>query len=162
MSIESENARLRAELAELQRRVGAIRQPPSHEEANAKSAAFARADSVARLFGDKASAPLPTESAMAYRKRLVHRFKHHSPRFANESFDQPLSDASMGLVEDIIYSDAAGVAKDTSDGKLVSIQERDVAGRLITKYMGDPFAWMQAYMGTGHRGYINLRTPGKS
>jgi hypothetical protein len=114
VSTESATARLRAELAELQRRVGAIRQPPSYEEANAKSAAFARADSVARLFGDKASAPLPTESAMAYRKRLVHRFKHHSPRFANESFDQPLSDASMGLVEDIIYSDAAGVAGSAS------------------------------------------------
>jgi hypothetical protein len=48
MSIEAENAQLRVQLAELKRMVGAIRQPPSYEEANAKSAAFARADSIAR------------------------------------------------------------------------------------------------------------------
>jgi colicin import membrane protein len=113
------------------------------------------------LFGDKASAPLPTESSLAYRKRLVHRFKQHSPRFANERLDQPLSDASMRAVEDVIYADAAGAAKENSWGKLVPVEERDAAGRLITRFMGDPDVWMNAFKGVGCRTAIIAPTPGK-
>ena len=121
MSIETENAQMRAQIAELQRVVGAIRQPPSYAEADIKGAAQLRADAVAQLFGVKASPPLPTESALAYRGRLLNWFKQHSPRFKDEYFSN-YSNASMAVAEDIIYADAAKAAKgDLNDGKLVPV-----------------------------------------
>jgi hypothetical protein len=162
MSIESDNAQLRAQIAELTRKVETLRRPTSYDERDALASAQVRADGVAQLFGTKASPPLTGESPMRYRARLLNRFKQHSPRFKDEHFDY-YSDASMSVAEDVIYADATKAAKgDLNNGGLVPVQSRDEAGRLVTRFAGDPLAWMSAFMTTGHRGYINRPTPGKS
>lgn len=155
MSIEAENAALRVQLAELKRMVGAIRQPPSHEESDAKASAYARADAVSQLFGTKATPPLTGESPLRYRARLLNRFKKYSPRFKNEIFDY-YGDAAMTTAEEVIFADAARAARgDLDNGKLVPVVERDAAGRLITKFAGDPLSWMTTFMTGGRRGHIN-------
>jgi hypothetical protein len=161
MSIETENEQLRAQLAELRRKVDTLRRPVSYDERDAIAAAQVRADAVAQLFGTRAAPPLTGESPMRYRARLLNRFKAHSPRFKDEHFDY-YSDASMSVAEDIVFADASKAARgDLNNGGLVPVESRDAAGRLITKFAGDPLSWMSAFMSNGARGFINRPTPGK-
>jgi hypothetical protein len=161
MSIETENEQLRAQLAELKRKVDTLRRPASYAEKDAIAAAQLRADSIAQLFGTRAAPPLTGENPMRYRARLLNRFKQHSPRFQDEHFDH-YSEAAMGVAEDVIFADASRAARgDLNNGGLVPVESRDAAGRLITKFAGDPLSWMTAFMGNGARGFINRPTPGK-
>jgi hypothetical protein len=146
---------LRAEVAQLTRQVETLRRPTSYSEKDAISTAHVRADAVAQLFGERASQHLPGESPMRYRARLLNRFKQYSPRFQDELFDF-YGDAAMTTAEEVIFADASKAALgDLNNGKLVPVQERDAAGRLVTKFAGDPMSWMQAFMSNGRRGYIS-------
>jgi hypothetical protein len=151
------DAELRAQIAELTKVVRTLTVETPPEERDVLAATQARADAVAAQFGEQASAPIPGESALAYRKRQLNRFKKHSPRFKDEKFDF-LTGAPLAATEDIIYADAMAAARSTSDsstiGRLIPLQKRDSAGRLITEFAGDPLAWMQSFMSGGQRGSI--------
>ncbi len=152
-----EAAELRAQLAELTKIVKHLTVETTAEDRDLLAAAQSRADAVAGMFGNKVDAPMSGETPLAYRKRLLNRFKKHSARFKDEKFDFH-NGATLAAVEDIIYNDAITAARSPDEtsvaGRLIPLQERDSAGRLITKFAGDPLSWMLPFMSGGRRGTV--------
>jgi len=154
-----------AEVADLRRQLAAMSAhfvPVTIEERNALAAAQARADGIAGLFGTRALPPIPGEKPIEYRRRLAGEFKQHSTRFKDKSLAS-LDGDMLGIMEDQIYADAASAARSPDRagavGVLIPIREPDEAGRIITRYTGDPLAWMQHFMTGGQSGRI-IRNPG--
>jgi hypothetical protein len=120
------------------------------------AAAQRRADAVACLHGDTAPDPRPGESVLGYRKRLLERFKKHSPDYVAVSVGAYYDSATIGLIEDRIYADAerAAVRSDNS-GTLRPVVTREF-GRLITTFHGDVGAFLEPFSQThGQRVKIN-------
>ncbi len=114
-------------------------QPLSNDDRDALSAAQARADSLAQMYGDSVTAPLHGESPLAYRKRLVEKFKKHSAEFKETRLDS-IEGPAFDLIEDRIYADAATASMASSnikEGQLIPVVTRDQSGRMITEYRGD-------------------------
>ena len=152
-----ENDALRQQIAEMDKRLSAMSRPLSHEDRDALSRAQARADQVAQMFGDHASPPLSGESPIAYRKRLAAKFQKHSASMKDVRLDS-LDGAAFDLMEERIYADAQSVARSptvAAPGRLMPIRETDSAGRTITKFTGDPMAWMGSFMTPGMVTKIN-------
>lgn len=146
-------------IADLERQIATMSarfQPLTMEERDALARAQARADGVAGLFGRRASAPIPGETSLDYRRRLANEFKQHSPKFREKSLASVDHDW-LGMAEEQIYNDAAAAARSSDRagaGMLIPIQERDEAGRTITRWTGDNMAWMQVFMSPGRVGKI--------
>jgi hypothetical protein len=150
-------------IADLQRQLAeqaaAIKQMTTEVPANERDAlarAQARADSVAAMFGDRVRAPIPGETALAYRLAQLKRFQPHSEKFKESRLDS-LDAATIDPIEDIIYADAVSAAKRPAlarPGLLMEIVRPDAAGRQIKTYVGDPMAWMAPYMSQGASGRI--------
>ncbi len=143
----------------LQQRVDRLTAPQPAAERDALATAQARADSVAAHFGGQVSAPILGETPLAYRKRVLLGFQRHSPRFKNTQLG-PLDSPSLSLVEDHVYADAVAAAKKPPPGVMREVSERDAAGRLISRFYGDPSAWMDTFMSSGVSARIN-RSAGK-
>jgi hypothetical protein len=147
---DMEIAHLRRELEYTRQRVSELTREQTPAERNQIAAAMARADSVARLFGETASAPIPGEREMDYRRRLLETYKRHSSRFANTDLSR-LDSSAVAPIEDHVYSDAEAAARTGAGipaGTLVPVVER-VNGRDVTRYVGDPAAWMSPFMTEG-------------
>ena len=88
------------------------------------------------------------ETSVDYRKRLLSRFQKHSPTFKDTrltAFDS----ATLAAVEDRVYADALSSARapgDATPGMLIPFEERDRAGRIITRYHGDIAAFMEPFI----------------
>jgi colicin import membrane protein len=123
----------------LERRVAnLIRERPASEIA-ALEAAQHRADSVGAMVGDRVSSPTPGETVVDYRKRMLKHIAQHSPRFRAARFDG-LEGPILGLIEDEVYHDAASSFQSraaATPGQVFAVEERDRAGRVITKFHGD-------------------------
>jgi 8-oxo-dGTP pyrophosphatase MutT (NUDIX family) len=139
-----ENADLKAKLEAMNARITSLTTPLSVSDRDALSAAQARWDSVAQMFGESVPAPLHGESPIAYRQRLASKFQKHSDKFKGirlDSLDGPVFDT----IEDQIRQDAQAYARSpevSPTGKLIPIVRRDEAGRQITEYSGDMDAWL--------------------
>jgi hypothetical protein len=156
------NAEMRAQIAALQSQITSVTKPLSHADRDALSAAQARGDFVAQMFGDSVNAPLYGESPIAYRKRLAEKFKIHSPEFKVAKLDS-LEGSSFDLVESKIYADAQAAALEPATanaGRLIPIVRRDSAGREITTYTGDMDAWMNNFKSTGATVKFNRQAKG--
>ena len=143
-----ENVDLKTRLAALETSIKGLTTEVPASERDALAAAQSRADSVAAMFGERASAPIPGERPVDYRKRLLARYQRHSPRFKDSRFDS-LDAAMLQPIEEIVYADAVTAAKSPDAaraGVLLAVEHRDSAGRTITTYNGDPMAWMQHFM----------------
>lgn len=144
-SMERENAELRRQIADLQRRLG----PMPEQERNEIAAAQARADAVAAKFGmPGATQPVPGETGIQFRKRLLAGFQKHSPAYRQANIQQISDPAVLSAAEEIVYNDAARAALDPASyrpGELHAIGERDPSGRMVTRYVGDNMAWMQFF-----------------
>jgi 8-oxo-dGTP pyrophosphatase MutT (NUDIX family) len=139
-----ENADLKAQLKAMNERITSLTTPLSVSDRDALSAAQARWDSVAQMFGDSVPAPLHGESPLAYRQRLAAKFQKHSDKFKGIRLDS-LDGVVFDTVEEQIRMDAQTVARSPAaspDGKLIPIVRRDEAGRQITEYSGDMNAWL--------------------
>jgi 8-oxo-dGTP pyrophosphatase MutT (NUDIX family) len=139
-----ENADLKAKIEAMNARITSLTTPLSVSDRDQLSAAQARWDSVAQMFGEQASAPLHGESPIAYRKRLAAKYQKHSPGFKAIRFDS-IDDDSFAAIEEQIRADAQAYAKSPSvmpAGRLVPIVRHDAAGRKITEYTGDMNAWL--------------------
>lgn len=135
-------AGMAAEIAALNAKLA----PLSHADRDLLSAAQARADSVAQMFGDSAHAPLFGESPIAYRKRLAEKFKAHSASFKDVKLDS-LDGPAFDVIESKIYADAQAAAISPSSGtagRLMPIVTRE-NGREITRYTGDSSVWMAPF-----------------
>jgi hypothetical protein len=152
------DADLKAQLAAMQATLAGLATERAPEEANAISAAQARADAIAAQFGDKVPPPIAGETSLAYRRRLVKRFQAHSPRFKDEKLDG-LAAGPLSAIEDIVYADAQAAARDPKTGpgvgRLIPHKSIDSAGRTITEFSGDPMAWMGQFMTSGRNGKFN-------
>jgi len=154
MSESLEINRLRSQIAALGRKLDT---PMPAAERDALAVAQARADSVEAKFGTTALPPVPGETSIQYRKRMLAHFQKHSPAYRNmraEMVDATMLDA----VESQVYADAAAHATDPANykpGELRAIQERDAAGRLVTKWVGDWHAAFGAFCSGGQVGKIN-------
>jgi hypothetical protein len=146
-ALRQENNDLKARLAAVEGMVAHLTRETPAEERNALAQAQARADGVAGLFGERAAAPMPGESSADYRRRLVAKFKQHSPKFAETDLSR-LDAAVLGPIEDIIYNDAASAARNptrAAHGVVIPITTRE-NGRDVTRFTGDPLGWMAPFM----------------
>jgi chemotaxis protein histidine kinase CheA len=107
-----------------------------------------KAERVYQAFGDSAGAPpaLRGESVDGYQRRLLGRFKDHSPRW--KAKDLAKLDASvLDIAEEQIYADAMSAAlhpTDIPEGTMRRIEKKDNAGRTHASYVGDErAAWSQ-------------------
>ncbi len=103
------------------------------------SEAQMRAERAYQCFGRRADAPMQSEGAMAYRKRLVRGMVLHSPIFKDADLDVLVSDTKLfEKAEQQIYADAAEAAKrGPTDGR----QEKRVTidpetGHRVTTFLG--------------------------
>lgn len=97
-----------------------------------------KADSVARAFGDSAAAPVAGESVLAYRKRMIAKFKDHSPEWKGIPLEA-ISDAVIDVAERQIYADAATAARSpnlTVGAGLREVVTRSRAGHEISNFVG--------------------------
>ncbi|HUB48353.1 MAG TPA: hypothetical protein VMB73_25535 [Acetobacteraceae bacterium] len=142
----SEAAELRAQIAALQRKLNT---PMPEAERNEIAAAQARADAVAVKFGlPGATQPIPGETGIQFRKRLLGTFKKYSPEYKSANVEMIGDPAVLKAAEETIYKDAAAAALDSSSyppNTLRPIRERDESGRMVTRYVGDNMAWMRLF-----------------
>ena len=153
---------LKAKYAKLESMVKGIVAETPGEDRDRLAATQARADAVCAMFGDRAPSPIPGEAVLDYRKRLLKRLAPHSAPFKNSRFEF-LDDAQVTMTEDRVYADAANSARSVNDarpGVLVPYEERDRAGRTITKFAGDIGAFLASFViSEPITGHIN-RKPG--
>lgn len=145
------DAEIRAKIARLEARLARATRPVSREERDAMAAAQARCDSVAQMFGLKAEPPLAGEHLDSYRRRLVAPLQKYSKRWEKTSLDRAPDD-TFSNIEEQIYADAQAAAKldgAPEAGRLVPVRSVDAAGRTITKFYGDPNAWMAPFKARG-------------
>jgi hypothetical protein len=164
-----ENAALREKLARMEADMrdmrGALREITREtpaEERDALAMAQARADAAMAMFGERAPAPVPGETSLAYRKRLLTRLQKHSPAFKDTSFTSA-DNALLTAAENQIFADAQTSAKNVAEGRpgvLVPVVSTDYAGRQITRFVGDNAAWMSFFQRGGQRGKINRNLRG--
>jgi hypothetical protein len=96
-----------------------------------------KGDSLARAFGDSAPAPTLGESCLAYRRRLVGKFKEHSPAW--KSVDMAaISDAALDVVEQQVFADAQTASRNpaTVTGGLREIKRTGPGGHQISEFVG--------------------------
>lgn len=146
----------------LEKRVANVRREQSGEEAAALTAAQNRADSVLAQLGGRASPPIAGETPLEYRRRMLRDIAQYTPQFKNSRFGS-LDAGMVEVIEPRVYADAANAAyaaADATPGVLIPFEERDVSGRVITKFHGDIAAFLAPFTLSGQSGRIN-RFPGK-
>lgn len=156
------DADMQAKIAALQAQLMAVTVPMSASDRDELSKAQSRADGIAQMFGDSVNAPLFGESPIAYRKRLVEKFKQHSAEFKVARLDS-LDGSAFDLVEAKIYADAQAAALSPAaetTGRLIPMVRRDSAGREITTYAGDMNAWMGNFKAAGTTVKFNRNSQG--
>jgi hypothetical protein len=115
------------------------------EEEAAMCDAQAKADSVFASFGKSASRPLNGESLINYRKRMLRGLQGYSDAYKHVNINSIKDEALLALAEKQIFADAVAASRASAHvgaGQLVEINEKDRAGRTITKFRGDMEAWL--------------------
>ena len=132
-----------AKIAEMEKRLNDVYSEPTIEDRNAIAEVRSRADSIYQaLTGQTASAPIPGESPIAYRKRLVDGLRKFSDRMKDVRVDS-LTGEAFAVVEDRIYTDALAATRSEAivpAGTLRAITRND-NGHIRTDYIGDSAAW---------------------
>lgn len=145
--LQQQNHYLQQRLAAAEQRIASLTREQSVAERDEISATMTRWDTVAALFGETASRPVPGESAVQYRRRQLENFKRHSPRFRAADLSR-LDSSAIAPVESEIVRDAEHAAFSgvgLPPGKLVARTVRE-NGRDVIKFTGDPMGWMSEFM----------------
>jgi hypothetical protein len=122
-----------------------------------------RAEPIFQAFGDSNGAPffLNGESETDYRIRLLDPFKQYSSRYRDSDLSKIADAAVFESVESSIYEAARASLADRGRrfklGVLNPQHIRDAAGRVITKWNGDPMAAWNAFCPPPR--YARLLTP---
>jgi hypothetical protein len=107
--------------------------------------AQAKADSVLSSFGKSASRPLKGEGLMSYRKRLLRGLQAYSDSYKSVNLAGIKDVQILNIAEKTIFADALMAARSPSmfgSDQLIEINEKDRAGRTITKFKGAMEAWL--------------------
>ena len=115
------------------------------EEEAAMCDAQAKADSVFASFGKSASRPLKGEGLMSYRKRLLRGLQAYSDSYKTVNLASIKDAQILSIAEKTIFADALMAARSPSmfgADQLIEINEKDRAGRTITKFKGAMEAWL--------------------
>jgi hypothetical protein len=132
------------------------------EDRSQFTAAQAKADRVARAYGDADGAPpfMNGESRRGYRIRLLSPFLKHSKVYKDVDPNNVQDETAFTAMEDAIYADAAVALRDPATfkpGELRAIVTRDQSGREITKYIGqDGACWDRFNPPIRHVGRFNV------
>jgi len=115
------------------------------EEEAAMCDAQAKADSVYASFGKSASRPLKGEGLLSYRKRLLRGLQAYSDSYKSVNLASIKDAQLLNIAEKQIFNDALMAARSPSmfgADQLIEINEKDRAGRTITKFKGAMEAWL--------------------
>jgi colicin import membrane protein len=112
------------------------------EDFHAAREAQARVDEIYSAFGDHAPAPrvLEGEGPLSYRQRAANDLKKHSPDWKDVDV-RTLPLPAFEIAERKIHADALREARAPTNipaGQQVERIERDITGRHITRFFGDP------------------------
>jgi 8-oxo-dGTP pyrophosphatase MutT (NUDIX family) len=146
----ADNAKLRAQLDALSRRMPRILSDADHAQ---MAEAQATADHVYSAFGDAAPRPLQGESLLAYRRRLAGKMQAHSAAWKGISLGE-LPAPALAVAERQIYADALTAARTPADlpaDQLREVITVDETGRRIKSFVGQPRAWLQDFACTRRR-----------
>lgn len=141
---------LAARLAQIEARI------PAHlsdAELSAMSELQARADTVYAAFGDSAPRPLQGESTLGYRKRLAKGVQAHSAAWKDVDLSA-LPENVISVAEGAIYADAMTAARNPAGLEADTLRElkaRDVTGRVVSTFVGEPRAWMSSFTANRRR-----------
>jgi hypothetical protein len=143
----------------LERRVARATAPVTHAEQRALDAAQARHDSVAaHVGGPMASAATMGETPLEYRRRLLAPHAARDPRFTHSRVSV-MDSATLGMIEAQVYGAAIERARTANTpGTLREVQERDAAGRLISRYYGDIGVAFGTFMQHGITGRVTWKS----
>lgn len=149
---------------ELMAEIALLKKQPSHDDANAISAAFHRADSTYQMLGERAPMHMPGETPTNYRRRLADGLRKHSQQWSSESIPDSLPNVAFKIIEDAIYNDAVTAAKsstfnDSASGRLREVTEQQF-GKTKTTFVGDPRAAWIPFMPAVQR-FSRMPTPQK-
>jgi hypothetical protein len=161
--IQRNNERLQRQLDRAEVEIAHLRgrRDMTGADAEALDAARVRADGIAAMHGERAVLPNLGEEPLAYRNRLLKQFTKHSKDFKGENL-VVASEATLKVVEDRVYHDAAEAARQHGRaGILVPETITDESGRKITKYHGDPMAWLQFFHTGAQVGHVVRPDPTK-
>lgn len=151
--LKDENQSLRTRLEAMEAR---LPRELSRDDQDALASAQARGDSVAAMFGERVPPPLAGEDPTSYRRRLAQRFQKHSADYKDVDLSG-INATILQAVEPKIYADAQAEGKKTNGSKvgvLIPVTTRE-HGREVTRYTGDPLAWMAPFMRGGTTGRFN-------
>jgi hypothetical protein len=143
----TETERLRAQVDYLSAQLEELKRPRDAGTAERMRAAQHRADSVLSYRGERAVEPLPNDTELSYRARLATSVGAHTSEFKTSRFDS-CDNNLLTALEDRLYPMAEAQIRNDADGRpgvLVPREEYDESGRRITKFYGDPMAWMQHF-----------------
>jgi hypothetical protein len=145
-----------ARLDALQRRVERLAQPVDAAERDALALAQSRADSAYAHAGQAVSPPVPGESSLTYRRRLLAPMLSQSDQFKGADA-RSLDATTIGPIEELVYADAIAAAKRPENylpGELRPVTTHEF-GRDVTRFYGDISAWMDAFTTPGASVRIN-------
>ena len=145
--VMAENRRLAAKIAEMESRLSAVYREPSIEDREALAEARSRADVLYQALENRpASSPIPGESPIAYRKRLVDGLRKYSDRMKDVRVDA-LTGEAFAVIEDRIYTDAEKAIR--SDAIIPANTLRPITvndrGHFRTDYVGDSSVWTEPF-----------------
>ncbi len=143
----AENRRLAAKIAEMESRLSAVYREPSIEDREALAEARSRADVLYQALENRpASSPIPGESPIAYRKRLVDGLRKYSDRMKDVRVDA-LTGEAFAVIEDRICTDAEKAIR--SDAIIPANTLRPITvndrGHFRTDYVGDSSVWTEPF-----------------
>jgi hypothetical protein len=149
-------------MSDVRRRIDAVERLLPKQISDADYAAMAdaqaKADSVFQAYGDSAPRPLQGENISAYRRRLARKLQTHSKKWAEADIMRIHDPAAFGIIEEQIYADAMEAAMQPVNlpaGQLREITRKDITGRAITTFVGDPASWMSPMSGYAQRARFN-------
>jgi hypothetical protein len=145
-NLQREADELRWKIRQLEQQTARATRPLTGLEAQELGDIQARFDHAGATLGERPSAPAIGESPLAYRRRLANDFAKHSPEFKNSRFDSAEA-AMLDVIEPKILEHAReGGRGSAKPGMMIAERYDDGSGRKITKWHGDPMAWMQHFM----------------
>ena len=117
----------------------------SDSDMDAMADCQSRADAVLHAHGKKAPRPLDGDTVMSYRRRMATLLKPYSKQWASIDLNAIADSAAFDNIEKSIYADATSAATavdGVAPGQLRAVVTKDITGRNIINYYGDPSAWM--------------------